>query len=168
MHDGRPLRLRGIHRRAVGRLGLQWPQHLLPRRSGKGRPMSALPPNVLQNFANEGNRANSNESCSLTPMCSAGWSRRPATKHIRASADCWLVVAAGKCAQRISTMRSPVVEWISAPIFQFVIVLTAILPQRFNASLTSIAIDPSPSKHATSNINTIQNVGMRYRDCFDT
>jgi len=26
MHDGRPLRLRGIHRRAVGRLGLQWPQ----------------------------------------------------------------------------------------------------------------------------------------------
>jgi|SRR6516164_5513122 len=38
-------------------------------------------------------------------------------------------------------MRSPIVERISAPIFQFVIILTAILPQRFNASLTSIAIN---------------------------
>jgi hypothetical protein len=60
------------------------------------------------------------------------------------------------------------VERISAPIFQFVIILTAILTQRFNTSFAPIAIDPSPSEHATSNIDTIQNIGRRYSGRFDT
>jgi hypothetical protein len=59
-------------------------------------------------------------------------------------------------------------ERISAPIFQFVIILATILTQRFNASLTPIAIDPSASEHATSKINTVQNIGLRYGNRFDT
>jgi DNA invertase Pin-like site-specific DNA recombinase len=36
------------------------------------------------------------------------------------------------------------------------------------ASLAPITIDPSPSEHATSKINTVQNIGLRYSGRFDT
>ena len=53
-------------------------------------------------------------------------------------------------------------KWIFPPILQPIIILTTILTQCFNASFASIAIDPSSSEHATSKINAVQNIGLRY------
>ena len=65
-------------------------------------------------------------------------------------------------------MRRPIVERISTQSFNLSFILASILTQRFNASLAPIAIDPSPSEHATSKINTVQNVGLRYGNRFNT
>ena len=53
-------------------------------------------------------------------------------------------------------------EGILFPVLQLIIILTTILTQRFNASLTPIAIDPSSSEHATSKINAVQNIRLWY------
>ncbi len=54
------------------------------------------------------------------------------------------------------------------PVLQPIIILTTILTQRFNASLTPIAIDPSPSEHATSKIYAVQNIGWWYSNRINT
>ena len=53
-------------------------------------------------------------------------------------------------------------QGITFPVLQPIVILATILTQRFNASLTPIAIDPSASEHATSDINAIQNIGLWY------
>jgi hypothetical protein len=59
-------------------------------------------------------------------------------------------------------------QGITFPILQPIIILATILAQRFNASLTPIAIDPSASEHATSNIDAIQNIGLWYGNRLNT
>ena len=59
-------------------------------------------------------------------------------------------------------------QGITFPVLQPIIILATILTQRFNASLTPIAIDPSASEHATSNINAIQNIGLWHGNRLNT
>ena len=59
-------------------------------------------------------------------------------------------------------------QGITFPVLQPIIILATILTQRFNASLTPIAIDPSPSEHATSKIDTVQNIGLWYGNRINT
>ena len=79
-----------------------------------------------------------------------------------------IVEATGKGPKRVCPVRRPIVKGVLLPVLQPIIILATILTQRFNASLTPIAIDPSASEHATSNINAIQNVGLRYGNRLNT
>jgi hypothetical protein len=106
-------------------------------------------------------------SFSGRPVGPNAWRRRPATKGIR-GACCGLVITAGERPKRICGMASPIVKGVLAPILQPIIILTAILTQRFNTSFAPIAIDPSPWEHATNKINTVENIGLRYSGRFDT
>ena len=106
---------------------------------------------------------------SCTPMRPAYRRRSRPANWIAAGCRRAVIVATSKRSQRVCSMGGPVMEWIFAPILQPIIILATILTQRFNASFAPIAIDPSSSEHATSNINnTIQNVGLWYGNRLNT
>ena len=73
-----------------------------------------------------------------------------------------IVEPAGEHSERVSAVRRKIVQRVLAPILQFIIILTPVLAQCLNASLTSIDVNPRTTKHPPHEVDPIKNT--RFRD----